>query len=169
MTNKFKSRFDRIPDFREARKRKYPIKTIPGFPQGRLAIVPRRIIGFDKRDKTKGLADFRDAGVIINKRRHPEIFLIRLAKEIKNPKLKRELLTHELNHYKFKKFALKKKLGRDKDIKKIMKRNPALRRGENPFEETVVQLMTETKLDRKFEKLLLKKYPNLHKKVKRLI
>ena len=161
-----KSRFDVISDFREARKRKYPIREIPGFPQGRLAIVPKRVIGKDKRDNRQGLADFTDAGIIKNEKRIPKIFLIRLAKEVKNPKLKRELIAHELAHYKFKKFMLKDKLEKDRGIKNILKKNPSFKRGENNFEEAVVQTLAQAKTDILFRNQLRIKHPTLFKKLR---
>ena len=164
-----KSKFDVFPDFKEARKRGYPIREIPGYPQGRIAIVPKRVIRKDKRDNTQGLADIIDAGIIKNGKKIPTKFLIRLAKEIKNPKQKRELLEHELGHYKFKKFMLRDKLKKDKGIKNILKKNPSFKRGENSFEEAVVQTIAQAKTDRLFRNQLRIKHPTLFKKLRRHI
>ena len=158
----FKSKFDKFEDFRLAKKRKYPIKTIPFYPEGRLIIVPRKVIGKEKSDIT-------DAGVIINKKKVPKSFIVRMSKDVRDKHEKRELLTHEIYHWRYKKFGLDNKFRKDKSVKKLMKINPLFRKDFEPIQETVVQAAEQARFDLEFRRELDKKFPNLSKKLRRYL
>ncbi len=162
------SKFDKFADFREAKRRGYPIKNIAGYPQGKLAIVPRKVIGRDKRDNTQGRGDLVDAGIIRKGKKVPTSFFMRLANDL-SKKERRETFLHEINHWKYKKHMLDQKLKENKGIKKLLKINPEFRRGESPREEAIVQAMTQARLDSQFNKKLREKFPSLYKKIRRHI